>query len=181
MLDVTKNEESWHVLSLTKERVLYKIPSTLLDAKSLYMCIYWRLCISGSGGYGQRKGCRPRGQWWPNESGRHPRKTRDEKIDGESNVQGRVISPERENNFVLPEGLRIHWFYRVYREIRPPSPKRCFLGMTSNWMWWWGSSSKALGNVEYLLIAITPGLLLPRLVVSVRVAFMGQIDLFEND
>ena len=128
MSDVTKNEESWHVLSLTKERVLYKIPSTLLDAKSLYMCIYWRLCISGSGGYGQRKGCRPRGQWWPNESGRHPRKTRDEKIDGESNVQGRVIYIGTRKQLRLARGTQNTLILQSLQRDKTSIPKTVFPG-----------------------------------------------------
>ena len=41
-------------------------------------------------------------------------------------------------------------------EVRPLPHKRCILDMISNWIWWWGSSSRALGNEEYLLSVITP-------------------------
>ena len=30
------------------------------------------------------------------------------------------------------------------------------LGMTLNWIWWWGSNSRAFGSVKYLYVVITP-------------------------
>ena len=34
----------------------------------------------------------------------------------------------------------------------PTHKKRCVLGMTLNWIWWWGSSSEDLGNVWFGLV-----------------------------
>ena len=48
--------------------------------------------------------------------------------------------------------------------------------MTLDYIWWWGSSSGALRNVESPL----PGSFWSGITVSVEVPFMGQIDLFEN-
>ena len=48
--------------------------------------------------------------------------------------------------------------------------------MTLNCIWWWGSSSGALENVEYFFIAITLGSSLKR---SGSIC-KGQIGLFEN-
>ena len=42
------------------------------------------------------------------------------------------------------------------RGVKPPHPPTIVLCMILNCIWWWGSSSGALGNVEYLFIAITP-------------------------
>ena len=46
--------------------------------------------------------------------------------------------------------------------------------------WWWGSNSWVLGSVEWPLCCYYyPGPLRPEMVLPVRVAFVGQIDLFE--
>ena len=52
--------------------------------------------------------------------------------------------------------------------------------MTLNCIWQWGSIPSALGNVEYLFIAITSGPLRPGVVVPDRVPSVGQIELFDN-
>ena len=48
-------------------------------------------------------------------------------------------------------GLEIPWLYALAEGFDPTS-KRGVLNMTLNCIWWWGSSSKDLGSVEYLFI-----------------------------
>ena len=47
--------------------------------------------------------------------------------------------------------------------------------MTLNYIWQWGSSPRALGNVDNPFIAITPKSTMT--LVSVRVSSMGQMEL----
>ena len=59
-----------------------------------------------------------------------------------------------------------------YKGIRP-SPKMCVLGMTLNCIWWWGSTTGDLGSVEYVSLPLLPGPLWLRVVVTVRVPYIG--------
>ena len=47
--------------------------------------------------------------------------------------------------------------------------------MTVNYSWWWGYS---FADLESMLLLPVP--LCPRVVIPIKVLFMGQIDLFEN-
>ena len=69
--------------------------------------------------------------------------------------------------------------------VRPPPPppppkRRAVLGITLNSIWWWGSSSRALRTVENPLHCHYSQVLWLEMAVFVRVASMGQIDLFEK-
>ena len=46
---------------------------------------------------------------------------------------------------VLFAGLRRCWLYPLQRGKASPLKKRSVLDMTQNWIWWWSSSSGALG------------------------------------
>ena len=47
-------------------------------------------------------------------------------------------------------------------------------------IWWCDFSSATLENAEYYFIAITPGLLWPKVVAPDKVLFMGQIEQFDH-
>ena len=51
-----------------------------------------------------------------------------------------------------------------YRGIKaPPLTKtKVVLGMTQNWIWWWGSTSRDLESVQYSFIAFNPSSILTR-------------------
>ena len=49
------------------------------------------------------------------------------------------------------------------------------VGITLNCIWWWGSSSGNHDNLVYFFIGITPESTLTGVVISVKVAYMGQI------
>ena len=82
-------------------------------------------------------------------------------------------------NIQLAE-LRICWLYSCSGVRLPPEKKGSVLSMTLNCIWWFGSSSGALGSVEYIFISITPRPTLTGVVVLVSVPWMGQIDLFKK-
>ena len=58
---------------------------------------------------------------------------------------------------VLLVGLRIYWVYPLQRDnLSPPHPKNIgILGITLNYIWQWGSSTRALGSMGYSFIATT--------------------------
>ena len=64
------------------------------------------------------------------------------------------------------------------RGVRP-HPKRYFIGMMINCIWWWDFRSKELESVDYPFIAITPRSTL--VVISGRVPSKVEIDLFKKD
>ena len=55
-----------------------------------------------------------------------------------------IISAVEYNDCISAEGVRC------------PSPQMSVLGRVLNYIWWLGSSSGALENMEYSFIAITP-------------------------
>ena len=52
-------------------------------------------------------------------------------------------------------GLTIRWLYPQQKGKTYLLQKKLVLSMTLNCIWWWGSSSVALGSVEYLYIVMT--------------------------
>ena len=56
---------------------------------------------------------------------------------------------------ILLARLSICWLYPLQRRCNSPPQKMGVLGMTLFCIEWWGSSSGALGNVEYAFRAIT--------------------------
>ena len=76
-------------------------------------------------------------------------------------------------------GFSIHWQYPLCRGLRPQPCKRSVLGMTQNYIWWWGSSFGNLSSVKHPSLLLLSGPTWPRVVVPVRALSMGQIDLFK--
>ena len=76
---------------------------------------------------------------------------------------------------ILSGGLRIYWI--ICREVKPLIKRGAWV-MTLNCIWWWGSCSAALGNVEYPFIAIIFRYILAQS--SSMVTFMHQADPFTN-
>ena len=76
--------------------------------------------------------------------------------------------------------LRICWLYSLHRQDSSFPKKGGLLGITLNCIWWWDSSSRTSGSVEYPFMPLLPGPLWPRVVVLVKVLSTGQIDLFAN-
>ena len=58
----------------------------------------------------------------------------------------------KKNIYLIGHSIKIRWLYPLQKH-KTLTQKRDVQNMILNCIWWWGSSSGDLGNVEYTFIA----------------------------